>query len=259
MIIATAIGANGVVCDMRAPLLFILLGALAAKSATGTSGAIFDARLQREQAQHEKMLQEHPAAATAHAAYAEFLFDHGNLRAAIVHWRRAQELDPLNAAIANSLGGAYLRMGRAAESARQFIRAIAIEKGNAAYHFNLANVEFLLRRDLTAAWHIETAELLRRALTEFREASRLSPNDAEYARAYAETFYGMPAPDWSQAEAAWKHVLALSSQRDFAYLQLARVSLKRGNATQARLFLDKITDARHDGLKRKLRDQADRL
>ncbi|MEO6870640.1 MAG: hypothetical protein ABI233_00295 [Chthoniobacterales bacterium] len=52
----------------------------------------------------------------------------------------------------------------------------------AASHYNLANVEFLLRRDLTAAWQSDTAHLLQQALAEYREASRLSPNDMEYAR-----------------------------------------------------------------------------
>jgi tetratricopeptide (TPR) repeat protein len=214
---------------------------------------------QREQLRHEKFLQEHPSSAAAHASYADFLSEHNNLPPAIAHWRIAQQLAPGNAAIANALGGAYLRMGKAAASAAEFARAIGLESNNAAYHFNLANVEFMLRDDLTAAWKMDAPEVLRLALAEFREASRLSPNDVEYARAYAETFYGMPDADWSEAATAWKHVLTLSPQSDFIYLQLARVSLKRGDAEGARQFLDKIVDVRHDGLKRKLRAQADQL
>jgi tetratricopeptide (TPR) repeat protein len=214
---------------------------------------------QREQIGHEKFLQEHPGSAAAHSSYAEFLSERGNLRAAIAHWRTAQQLAPGNAAIANSLGGAYLRMGKAAASAAAFARAIDLERDNAAYHFNLANVEFMLRHDLATAWKMELPAVLRLALAEFREASGLAPNDVEYARAYAETFYGVPDADWSQAEAAWKHVLSLSPEADFAYLQLARVSLKRGDAEAARQFLNKVVNVRHDGLKRKLRAQADRL
>ena len=165
-------------------------------------------------------------------------------------------LEPGNAAIANSLGGAYLQVGRVAQSANQFQRAVDTASGVAAYHYNLANVEFLLRHDLTAAWQIDTAALLRRALAEYREASRLSPNDMEYARGYAETFFGMPDPNWAEAEVAWRRVLKLAPQRDFAYLQLARVSLKRGDKPAARKFLDQVRDARHDGLKEKLRSQA---
>jgi len=207
---------------MRAAVLFILLCALGRTAALADDRS-FDAIQPHEQTD----------SASAHLAYAEFLASNGKLRAAIVQWQTAQAIDPANAAIANSLGGAYLRMGRAAESADQFARAVGIESNNAAYHYNLANVEFMLRRDLTVAWHMEPAELLRHALAEFRDASRLSPNDLEYARAYAETFYGLPDPDWSEAEVAWKHVLELSPQRDFAYLQLARVSLKRGDKAQA--------------------------
>lgn len=214
---------------------------------------------QREQLRHEKFLQEHPRSAAAHASYAEFLSEHNNLRAAIAHWKTAQELAPRNAAIANSLGGAYLRTGKAAASAAEFARAIGLDRKNAAYHFNLANVQFMLRHDLTAAWQMEMPEVLRLALAEFREASRLSPNNVEYARAYAETFYGVPDADWAEAEAAWKHVLSLSPQGDFIYLQLARVSLKRGDAESARQFLNKIVDVRHDGLKRKLLARADLL
>jgi tetratricopeptide (TPR) repeat protein len=242
---------------MRSVLLCLFCTALI--TAAPASDRALGGRDQREQILHEKFLQENPGSAAAHASYAEFLAEQGNLRAAIVHWRTAQLLAPGRAAIANSLGGAYLRMGKAAASAAEFSRAIGLESGNAAYHFNLANVEFMLRHDLTAAWKMELPAVLRLALAEFREASRLSPNDVEYARAYAETFYGVPDPDWSEAAAAWKHVLSLSPQGDFAYLQLARVSLKRGDADGARQFLDKIIDARHDGLKRKLKAQADRL
>jgi len=87
-------------------------------------------------------------------------------------------------------------MGRTADSADQFARAIELAGENAAYHFNLANVEFMLRHDLSVAWRVDQPDLLRRALAEFREASRLSPRDMEYARAYAESFYGTPDADW---------------------------------------------------------------
>lgn len=245
---------------MRAKLLFILCCALAglgvARADDRASGAVEE---RGALAAQEKLVRAQPESVPARIAYAECLADHGQMRAAIMQWRTAQLLDPANAAIANSLGGAYLRTGRAADSARQFQRATEMASGVAAYHYNLANVEFMLRRDLTAAWHIDTPDLLQRALAEFREASRLSPHDLEYARGYAETFYGLPDPDWNEAEAAWKHVLDLSVRRDFACLQLARVSLKLGHKEEARLFLDRISDSRHDGLKRKLRDQADQL
>ncbi len=241
---------------MRLGLLFLICGALASAWA---DEPLLDANARREQASLEKELQRDPSSAAVHFSYAEFYSDHGQLRPAITHWRLAQLLEPTNAMIANSLGGAYLHMGHAAQSAEQFQRAINYAGAVAAYHYNLGNVEFLLRHDLTAAWQIDNDTLLHRALAEFRAASRLSPNDMEYARSYAETFYGVPNANWMEADAAWKHVLELSPQGDFAYLQLARVSLKRGDKVQARQFLDQIRNPQHDGLKQKLRDQADKL
>jgi len=120
-----------------------------------------------------------------------------------------------------------------------------------------------LRHDLTAAWKIDSAELLQRALFQFREASRLAPMDLEYARAYAETFYGMPNPDWKEAQVAWQHYLELSTDRNrnFAYLQLARVSVRQRKKAQALSFLDKISDFSrpYSEVKEKLRKQAEAL
>ena len=148
-------------------------------------------------------------------------------------------------------------MGRVREAAEQFLLAVRSESDNPDYHFDLGNVEFVLRRDLTAAWKIDSAELLQRALFEFREASRLAPMNLEYARAYAETFYGMPNPDWEEAQIAWQHYLELSTDRNFAYLQLARVSLKRHKKAEALSFLDKVSDFSYSEVKEKLRKQVE--
>ena len=121
----------------------------------------------------------------------------------------------------------------------------------------MADSATVFRSDLTAAWKIDSAELLQRALFQFREASRLAPTDLEYARAYAETFYGMPNPNWKEAQVAWQHYLELSTNRNFAYLQLARVSLKQNNKAEALSFLDKISDSSFSEIKEKLRKQAE--
>src|SRR5881396_530611 len=185
-------------------------------------------RLRVEQIYYQ-LVRDNSRSVPAQNALAAFLWKNGKAEAAIEHWRTAQRLEPANAETANSLGGAYLRMGLVPEAAEEFLLAVRSERDNPDYHFDLANVEFVLRHDLAAVWKIDSAELLRRALFEFREASRLAPMDLEYARAYAETFYGMPNPDWKEAQVAWQHYLELSTNqnRTFAYLQLARVSLRR--------------------------------
>jgi cytochrome c-type biogenesis protein CcmH/NrfG len=215
-------------------------------------------RLRVEQIYYQ-LVRDNPQSVPAQNALAAFLYKNGKAEAAIEHWRTAQRLEPENGEAANSLGGAYLRMGRVREAAEQFLFAVGSESDNPDYHFDLGNVEFVLRRDLTAAWKIDSAELLQRALFQFREASRLAPTDLEYARAYAETFYGMPNPDWKQAQVAWQHYLKLSTNRNFAYLHLARVSLKQHKKVEALSFLDKISDSSFSEVKEKLRKQAEAL
>jgi len=215
-------------------------------------------RLRVEQIYYQ-LVRDNPQSVPAQNALAGFLWKNGKAEAAVEHLRIAQGLEPANAESANSLGGAYLGLGRVSDAAEQFLLAIHLEAANPLYHFNLGNVEFVLRRDLTTAWKIDSAELLQRALFQFREASRLAPMDLEYARAYAETFYGMPNPDWKEAQVAWQHYLELSTNRNFAYLQLARVSLKRHKKAEALSFLDKISDSSYSELKEKLRKQAEAL
>jgi len=215
-------------------------------------------RLRVEQIYYQ-LVRNNPQSVPAQNALAAFLWKNGKAEAAVEHWHTAQRLEPENGEAANSLGGAYLRIGRVPEAARQFLLAVRSERDNPDYHFDLGNVEFVLRGDLTAAWKIDSAELLQRALFQFREASRLAPMDLEYARAYAETFYGMPSPDWEEAQIAWQQYRDLSTNRNFAYLQLARVSLKRHKKAEALSFLNKISDSLYSEVKEKLRKQAEAL
>jgi len=215
-------------------------------------------RLRVEQIYY-RLVRDNPQSVPAQNALAAFLWKNGKAEAAVEHWRIAQGLEPADAETANSLGGAYLRMGLVPEAAEEFLLAVRSERDNPDYHFDLANVEFVLRSDLTAAWKIDSAELLQRALFEFHEASRLAPMDLEYARAYAETFYGMPNPDWKEAQVAWQHYLELSTDRNFAYLQLARVSLKQHKKAEALSFLDKISDPSYSEVKEKVRKQTEAL
>src|SRR5947207_8674116 len=129
-------------------------------------------RLRVEQIYYQ-LVRDNPQSVPAQNALAGFLSKNGKAEAAIEHLRTAQRLQPDNGEAANSLGGGYLKMGRVREAAEQFLFAVRSEVDNLAYHFDLGNVEFVLRRDLTAAWRIDSAKLLQRALFQFREASRL--------------------------------------------------------------------------------------
>src|SRR5437588_5712822 len=284
MIISNCARSNWSKCKRAAATLFILLltpvlaraqsigpsvktwieikAAHEASEALANPNVTAKERLRVEQIYYQ-LVRDNPQSVPAQNALAAFLWENGGAEAAIEHWRTAQRLEPENAEAANSLGGVYLKMGRVREAAEQFLLAVHSESDNPDYHFNLGNVEFVLRQDLTAAWKIDSAELLQRALFQFREASRLAPMSVEYARAYAETFYGMPNLDWKEAQVAWQHYLELSTNgnRNFAYLQLARVSLRQRKKAEALSFLDKISDSSrpYSEVKEKLRKQAEAL
>ncbi|PYX05622.1 MAG: hypothetical protein DMG88_20910 [Acidobacteria bacterium] len=97
-----------------------------------------------------QLARDNPRSVPAQNALAAFLWKNGKAEAAVLHWRTAQLLEPENGEAASSLGGAYLRMGRVRQAAEQFLLAVRFESNNPDYHFDLGNVEFVLRDDLTA-------------------------------------------------------------------------------------------------------------
>src|SRR5207237_10498916 len=97
-------------------------------------------RLRVEQMYYQ-LVRDNPQSVPAQNALAASLWKNGKAEAAVEHWRTAQRLDPENGEAANSLGGAYLRIGRVREAAEQFLLAVRSESNNPDYHFDLANVE----------------------------------------------------------------------------------------------------------------------
>src|SRR3989442_9220279 len=129
-------------------------------------------RLRVEQI-YSHLVRDHPQSVPAQNALAAFLSKNGKVEVAVEHWRTVQRLQPDNGEAANSLGGAYLRMGRVREAAEQFLLAVRSESDNPDYYFDLGNVEFVFRRDLTAGLGVHSAKLLQKGLFGFCEGSRL--------------------------------------------------------------------------------------
>jgi len=187
--------------------------------------------------------------------HAEFLWSIEQRQRAMETWLAAEKIDPANATVLDHLGGGYVSIGEVRKAAGYYRRAVASVPQDAAAHFAYANVLFTFRHDLLDGSHADAAAVLDEALREFSEAARLEPHDANYARAFAETFYSMPLPDWRAALAAWEHFYELTPQKDFALLNLARVHLKLGEKPEARAKLDLIQSAEYSRLKEKLTEQ----
>lgn len=206
----------------------------------------------KEQAKLRRMYADlernYPLDASIENGYAEFLWNIEDREQAMRRWRAAEQIDPRNGVVLNHLGGAHLAIGEVRQAFNWFTRAVEVEPNNPLYHFNLANVAFVFRHDLEKG--DENAFAL--AHHHFAEASRLAPADAEYARAYAEVFYSIPNPDWSAALAAWNRFREVTTNKDFALLNLARVHMKLGQKDQARACLAEVKGSEFGKLKARL-------
>ena len=187
--------------------------------------------------------------------HAEFLWSTEEHARAVEKWGAAEKMDPNNAAVLDHLGDVAFGMGEVKKAADYYERAVRIAPNNAAYHFGYANVVFLFRHDLHDATHLDSDSLLDESLKHFSEASRLEPLNTSYARAFAETYYSIPKPDWSEALKAWRHLYDISAQKDFALLNLARVHMKLGNKPEARASLAEIQDPKFDRVKARLKER----
>jgi tetratricopeptide (TPR) repeat protein len=206
---------------------------------------------------YEELGAKYPADATVKNAHAEWLWTMGEHDRAVDRWLAAEKIDPKNAVVLDHLGGSFLAGGDAKKAAAYYARATASVPENATYHHAYANVAFMFRHELLDAARPDASAMLRHALAHFAEAARLDPLNPEFARAYAETFYTVPDPDWSEALRAWQHVYEISPNRDFALLNIARVQMKLGDKNAAKESLARVQGSEFHGLRNRLRERID--
>ena len=191
-------------------------------------------------------------------AHAAFLLAAGQHDRAEKIWREAEKLAPDDNSTQRGLGAAALAVGNVQSAAHHMAKACAGQPENANCHFELANVLFLFRHDLLDSAHPSAEMVIDRALTHYAEACRLAPTNVDFARGYAETFYSLPKPDWPAALAAWKHLLEISPQKDFALANLATVHLKLGQRSEARSYAEQIRSPEFAGRKARLLERIEK-
>jgi len=184
-------------------------------------------------------------------AYANFLADQNRGSEALKAFQETRRLQPENARAAHSMGETALEIGEIPDAFSAFQDATRLNPQSGLYHFSLANVCFLFRRQIG----MEETAAIAEAMEQFSQACTVEPLNMDYARAYAETFYEIPHPNWEEAEKAWKHLLEIAPDKSFAQLNLARVCLKVGKKAEARAWLGKIHDTAYQSVKEKISRQ----
>lgn len=208
---------------------------------------------------YTRLVARYPRDVTVLNARAEFLWDIGERSRAVTEWKLAEKIDPRDSRILNNLGESALALGDAREAATYFARIVDSDPRNAAAHFALANVWFLFRHELIGPSHPNEEMVLNEALAHFAAAARLSPENLEYARSHAETFYSLAKPDWPAALEAWRRVQELSPDKDFALGNLARVHLKMGQFDASKECLSKMLSPDFQRLRNLLKAQIDAI
>jgi tetratricopeptide (TPR) repeat protein len=250
---AASISRGAVEDELRAVRLLEL--AVIAQWKATPSSATAASEAARIDAAYRSLLKKYPADAGIRNAYASFLWSTDRQAEATVEWEHAARLDPANGEIAYHLGGCRLAQGRIKEANEYFEVAVKADPKNALYHYNLATSWYLFRHQISGEG--EAAAFLSRVLEHFRAAVALAPFNVEFARGYAETFYGIPEPNWLEALEAWRHFATITNDKSFAFSHLARVSLRLGAHSDARHYLSKMTDPRFIRLRANLSRQID--
>lgn len=191
---------------------------------------------------YEALVEKHIDDPRVHVARARFLSSAGMLREAQKEWETAHKLEPSNDETVHQLAECALALKDIKTALRWLEHAVELRPASALYHFNLGNAYFLFRSDASRVRGKSQSSILTEALEHLQTATELAPQNPEFARGYAETFYGMPNPDWESALRAWQHYAEASGDKEFASANLARIRLKLGQFAKAREALEPLED-----------------
>lgn len=243
-----AVGYSGVAAAPEAPTPAQDLQAARAMESALRAANAGEAEWKKMRGIYGDLVKKHPHDLPIRGAFGDFLWNSGDRDAAVGQWRAAEKIDPRNATVLDQLGDALLALGDPKSSLAYYLRAAESQPANASIHFSIANVSFIFRHDLGR----EEPDAFRLALSHFAEAHRLAPANADYARAYAETYYAAPEPDWAKALQIWEDYLAIAPDKNFALLNVARVQMKLGKSDSARTTLQRVQGAGYERQKLRL-------
>jgi tetratricopeptide (TPR) repeat protein len=212
-----------------------------------------EASWRRLEAEYRHFLSDHPRHTRAMVAYGSLLYDRGREPEGIRWWEKAIALDPREAYAYNNIANHYGHSGRAAEALKLYDKAIKLEPTEPAFRFNWATTCVTMRGAAQKVYGWTTVEIYRHCLDQFRKARDLAPQDFELSSAYAQTFFGMPNPDWLEAYRAWEFCLnqpLTDPERQFVFANLARTCAELGRYDEARQWTARLPNDGQNAVRR---------
>lgn len=206
---------------------------------------------------YRELLDAHPRHPAVAEAYAGFLTRQGREDALARFLEQMAEEGVRTAGLAHMEGVQALDRGRTVEAAQAFRQAADLAPQWALPLFNLANVQFLFRKDIAQAGGGSESEVIEQALANYRKAVQLEPANIPLATAYAETYYGISPPQWNNALKAWEHVRSISPEDDTARVHLARILIELGEFDRAASHLKSVDTPRYQRSVRRLTEKID--
>jgi tetratricopeptide (TPR) repeat protein len=209
---------------------------------------------------YEAFLVKQPQHARARIAYAGFLNDIGEESAAEAQWEKAREINPKDPAVWNNLANFHGHNGDVKKSFEYYAKAIELSPDEPVYHQNLATTVFLFRKDAMEFYKISEPEVFAKAMSMYRRAFSLDPENFSLAAELAQTYYGIKVPKSDDAEAHRQAVLKLADEaitawqvarklctnaleQEGIHLHFARWQINTGRFEDARKNLDAITNS----------------
>ena len=160
--------------------------------------------------------------ARPHNNLGEAFVKEDRLDQAMVHFRKALEIEPDNATVHNNLGELLCREGRLEEGVSHFRQALRIRPGFATAHRNLGNV-------------FQKYGKTEEAVVEYRKALRIKPYYAK-VRASVHNNLGLALANQDKLEEAIIHfhdALRIEPDYETAHNNLGNVLLRQGKTEEA--------------------------
>ena len=228
-----------------------------------STDALIEGKLGPVRQAYEDLVAKHPRYSKARVAYGSFLNEVSDENAAVVQWRRANELDPADSAAWNNLGDYYGHHGPVTNAFFHYAKAIELAPGESSYYKNLATVVYLFRDEASRLFKTNQLGVLNRAMALYRKAFELDPGNFILAAELAQSYYGFPAVKSADAQAdrrvielraaealgAWTNAFRIARddiERQGVQLHMARWTMNIGRFEASRGALGSVTNSMFD-------------